>query len=117
MYTSRMTAMNPSGAAMDASGMHAAAVKSAAAATGAATSATASIGIVRDQAYGKQNDCCKRNQNITEHDSYLPTIPPRTETPALSPGSFDVDQRNLSQLPQICATSGHAQCDRFAEES
>jgi hypothetical protein len=69
--------MKSSSAAVDASGMHAAAteaapVKSAATAAEASTSATASIGIIRDQACGDQNDYCKSSENIAKHDSNLP---------------------------------------------
>jgi hypothetical protein len=53
--------MKPSGAAVEASGVHAAAteaapVKSAATTTEAATPATASVGVIWDQACGEQND-------------------------------------------------------------
>jgi hypothetical protein len=39
----------------------------------AATSATASVGIVWDQASGEQNECSKSSKNITEHQRNLPT--------------------------------------------
>ena len=67
----------PSDAA-DASGMHAAAteaapVKSAATTTEATTSsATTSIGIIRDQACGEQNDDRNSSDDIAKHDSNLP---------------------------------------------
>jgi hypothetical protein len=48
-------------------------VKSAAAATEAATSATASIGIIGDQACGEQNDYRKSSENIAKRDTNLPT--------------------------------------------
>jgi hypothetical protein len=86
--TSRITmaaAMEPSSAAVDASGMHAAAthaaaVKSAATATEAstATPATPREGIVGDQASGEQNDYCKSSENIAEHDGDLPRNSPTT---------------------------------------
>jgi hypothetical protein len=66
-------AMNSSSAAVDAPGMHAAA-------TEAATSAAASIGIIGDQACGKQNDDCESSENDAEHDSNLPGNPHAWET-------------------------------------
>jgi hypothetical protein len=65
--------MKPSSAAVDASGMHAAAteaapVKSATSSETATTSATPSIGIIWDQTCGEQNDYCKSSKYIAKHD-------------------------------------------------
>src|SRR4051812_15437289 len=61
----------PSTSNGDSAAAVAASVKSATAPI-AATSATAGIGIVRDETGGEQNDCCKRSKNIAKHDN-LPT--------------------------------------------
>lgn len=81
MHTSRIptTAMNPSSAAVDAPGMHAAApeaatVKASATATPEATTSatTARVCIIRDQAGSEQNHCCKSSENIAKHDNNPP---------------------------------------------
>lgn len=68
--TSRITmaaAMEPSSAAVDASGMHAAAVKRATAA-----SAAAGIGIIGNDANGEQYEGCKTGEDAAKHDTSLP---------------------------------------------